>query len=274
MNRTRPARQFVTLVRTMLRLNPRPRPDPWSKFRERIPHRALTPFFWLEWILEWPAHALSNWVFLEVLEYLGTFSVLVAVIFYFADAPNRTRLKHYQAWQVINTAQGKGGSGGRIEALQELNRDHVSLVGVDAAGAFLMGVHLEKAPLLRSNFEAADLRNSNLSQADLTYSNLKGANLRDSDLRNVDLDYANLEDADLEASNLSGARLTAANLTAADLRNSDLLDLKWTAIASIKLANVFNVKNPPPGFIDWALGKGAVSIESDEEWEKLTNAPR
>jgi uncharacterized protein YjbI with pentapeptide repeats len=196
------------------------------------------------------------------------------VIFYFADAPNRTRQKHYQAWQVINTAQGKGGSGGRIEALQELNHDHVSLVGVDAAGAFLMGVRLEKAPLLRSNFEAADMRNCNLSQADLTYSNFKEANLRDSDLRNADLDYANLEDADLEGANLSGARLTAANLTAADLRSCDLHDLKWTAIASIKLANVFHVKNPPAGFVDWALGKGAVSIESDAEWEKLTNLPR
>jgi uncharacterized protein YjbI with pentapeptide repeats len=266
--------QFATLVRTMLRLHPRPRPDPWAKFKERIRQRWLTPFFWLEWIWEWLAHVLSNWVFLEVLEYLGTFSILVAVIFYFADAPNRTRLKHYQAWQVINTAQGKGGSGGRIEALQELNRDRVSLVGVDAAGAFLMGVKLEKALLLRSNFEATDLRNCNLSQADLTYSNLKDANLRDSDLRNVGLENADLEDADLEGANLSGARLAGANLTAADLRTCDLRDLKWADIAAIKLANVFHVKNPPAGFMEWAIGKGAVSMESDAEWEKLTNAPR
>jgi uncharacterized protein YjbI with pentapeptide repeats len=244
------------------------------KFKERIRHRWLTPFYWLEWIWEWLAHALSNWVFLEVLEYLGTFSVLVAVIFYFADAPNRTRQKHYQAWQVINTAQGKGGSGGRIEALQELNHDHVSLVGVNAAGAFLMGVRLEKAPLLRSDFQATDLRNCDLNQADLTYSNLKGANLRDGDLRNVDLEYADLEDADLEGASLSGARLAGANLTAADLRNCDLRDLKWADIAAIKLANVFHVKNPPAGFLDWAMSKGALAIESDAEWEKLTKAPR
>src|ERR1700674_2843564 len=180
MNRTRPARQFVTLVRTMLRLNPRPRPDPWSKFRERIPHRALTPFFWLEWILEWPAHALSNWVFLEVLEYLGTFSVLVAVIFYFADAPNRTRLKHYQAWQVINTAQGKGGSGGRIEAMQELNADHVPLVGVDVVGAYLQGIRLERSSLLRANFSDADVRMGDFRGADFSDANLRGANFRGS----------------------------------------------------------------------------------------------
>lgn len=198
----------------------------------------------------------------------------MAVIFYFAESPDRKRQKHYQAWQVINTAQGKGGSGGRIEALQELNRDHVSLVGVNAAGAFLMGVQLNKAPLLRSNFEATDLRNCNLSQADLTYSNLKDANLRDSDLRNGDLEYADLEDADLEGANLSGARLAGAILTAADLRNCDLRDIGWADIAAIKVANVFHVKNAPAGFIDWALAKSAVAIESDGEWEKVTRAPR
>ncbi len=271
---TRSGWWFATLVRTMLRLVARPRPDPWEKFKERIRHRWLAPFFWLEWIWEWLAHGLSNWVFLEVLEYLGTFSVLVAVIFYFVDAPNRTRQKHYQAWQVINTAQGKGGSGGRIEALQELNHDHVSLVGVDAAGAFLAGVRLVKAPLLRSNFEATDLRNCDLRDADLTYSNLKDANLRDGDLRNADLQYAKLEDADLEGANLAGAKLGGANLTAADLKSCDLRNMKWADIATIRLANVFKVKNAPPGFVEWALSKGAVAIESDAEWEKLTGAPR
>ena len=41
------------------------------------------------------------------------------LIFYFADQGGRLKQKHYQAWQVINTAQGKGGSGGplRIVAL-------------------------------------------------------------------------------------------------------------------------------------------------------------
>jgi hypothetical protein len=68
--------------------------------------------------------------FFEVLEYLGVFSVLIAIVFYFSEAGDRRKQKHYQAWQVINTAQGKGGSGGRIEALQELNIDRIPLVGV------------------------------------------------------------------------------------------------------------------------------------------------
>ena len=78
-----------------------------------------------------------------VLEHSETF--LIAVIFYFADSGNRRKQKHYQAWPVINTAQGKGGSGGRIEALQELNADHVSLIGIEASGAFLQGLSIRRA---------------------------------------------------------------------------------------------------------------------------------
>ena len=96
----------------------RSRPAPWRERRKAIAHRWIVPFAALELVWEWVAFALSNWTFLEVLEYLGSFSVLVAVVFYFSESGDRVKQRHYQAWQVINTAQGKGGSGGRIEALQ------------------------------------------------------------------------------------------------------------------------------------------------------------
>ena len=172
----------------------RPRPETWTERRSTIRHRVSKPFYWLEWYWEWVAFALSNWVFLEVLEYAGRLSVLVAVIFYVVEWPDRQKQKHYQAWQVINTAQGKGGSGGRIEALHELNQDRVPLVGVNVSGAALMGVGLEKADLHRSTFEAADLRNCNLRSANLEYANLSQANLRGGDLRRVDLMNADLSD--------------------------------------------------------------------------------
>src|ERR1700692_1856429 len=162
----------------MILHTPRARPLPWAARKQRTSSRWLRPLVALEWTWEWAAFALSNWAFLEVLEYLGTFSVLVAVIFYFSESGDRVKLRHYQAWQVINTAQGKGGSGGRIEALQELNEDKVPLVGVDVSSAFLQGLRLERASLLRSDFSSADVRNSNLTAADFTFSNLNSANLR------------------------------------------------------------------------------------------------
>jgi len=227
--------------------------------RQAIVHRWLTPFFALEWVWEWAAFVLSNWTFIEVLEYLETFSVLVAVIFYFAESGDRVKQRHYQARQVINTAQGKGGSGGRIEALQELNADRVPLVGVDVSSAFLQGLNLKNANLLRSDFSSTDLRDSNLAGVDLTFSDLNSANLRGAALDHAKCIQADLRNGDLDTSSLVGADLTGAALDDADLRSADLKDIQWQRIKSIKGANIAAVKNPPQGFIDWAIRNGAVN---------------
>src|SRR5271170_4337831 len=128
------------------------RPERWQEKKKRIGRRWTLPFWWFECGMEWVAYALSHWTFLEVLEYLSSFGVLIAVIFYFGETGDRLKQKHYQAWQVINTAQGKGGNGGRIEALQELNADGIPLVGVDLGSAFLQGIRLNKVNLSRANF--------------------------------------------------------------------------------------------------------------------------
>jgi len=49
-----------------------------------------------------------------------------------------------------------------MDALQDLNRDGISLVGVDISGAFLPELNLENAKLERANISGADLRNANL----------------------------------------------------------------------------------------------------------------
>src|SRR5579862_9067447 len=204
----------------MILHSPRSRPARWKE--RKLSTRWPAPLVFIEWMWEWAAWALSNWAFLEVLEYLGTFSVLVAVIFYFTEAGSRVKLRHYQAWQVINTAQGKGGSGGRIEALQELNHDKVPLVGVDVSSAFLQGVRLEHANLLRSDFSSADVRNGDLAYSNLLLANLNSANLRDANLDHAQFLQADLQDADLTGANLGGADLSGAILDRADLRNADL----------------------------------------------------
>ena len=247
----------------------RKRPEPWIVRRERLSRRWLAPFYAIDWLFAWLAHALSKWVFLEVLEYLGTFSILIAVIFYFAESGDRIKQKHYQAWQVINTAQGKGGSGGRIEALHELNADGVPLVGIDLSDAFLQGVELNKAELLRSNFGSADLRSSSFDSADLAYVSFVSANLRGSNLQHANMIHASLQDADLLGADLSEADLSGARLDRADLRSANLRGLKWRKIATIRSANLFGAKNLPTGFADWARSNGAVFIASDDQWNAL-----
>jgi Pentapeptide repeats (8 copies) len=237
---------------------PRERPESWATGRGRIKRSWLVSFFAIEWGCEWVAYFLSNWKFLEVLEYMGSLSVLVAVLFYFSESGDRTKQRHYQAWQVINTAQGKGGSGGRIEALQELNADRVPLVGVDVSGSFLQRVNLENAHLVRATFSAADLRNSNFRLADFTDADLKSANFRESNLTRANFYGADLDKCDLHGSDLTEANLVDAELDNADLGSANLSGIVWSGIRSIKNANVEGVKNAPPRFVEWAIQHGAV----------------
>jgi hypothetical protein len=244
---------------------PRKRPEPWEVRKHGAGPKWLTPFIAFEWMWEWVAFVLSNWSFLEVLEYLGSFSVLIAVIFYFSEAGDRIKQRHYEAWQVINTAQGKGGSGGRIEALQELNDDKVPLVGVDASSAFLQGLNLRGANLMRSDFSSADLRGSDFTSVDFTHSNLRSANLRNSALDRAKFVQADLRSADLAGSSLVDADFTGAILDDCDLRSADLKNVQWQHLGSLKRANVAAVRNAPDGFVKWALANGAVDQPDAEQ---------
>ncbi len=245
----------------------RPRPKPWREHRRQAKPRWALPIHACNWLLEWVAWSLGGWVLLEVLEYLSLFSVLVAVIFYFSESGNRTKQRHYQAWQVINSAQGKGGNGGRIDAMQQLNQDGVSLVGIQADdNAFLFGIRLPAAQLDRCDMDSSDLRNSVFDRATMTFCNLQSANFRGASLANTDLSDADLIDSDLTGANLTRANLTRADLSRADLRHANLNAIAWRDISSVRLANILNVKNPPPGFIDWAMKNGAVRLANDDEW--------
>ena len=237
----------------------RERPVAWNEWRAKVRPGWALPFALLEYGMDWVVYALSNWKFLEVLEYLGRFGVLVAVIFYFAESGDRLKQKHYQAWQVINSAEGKGGNGGRIEALEELNADGVSLVGVNLATAFLMGVRLPKGKLARANFDAADARKADLRGANVEDASLRNANFRGAKLEGASFARAVMDGVDLNGANLKGADLTGASMDNADLRGAELDGVKWAALGSVKGSNIRGVKGAPAGFGEWMLAHGAVN---------------
>jgi hypothetical protein len=239
----------------------RRRPASWRERKQGIVHLWALPFWAVEWVFEWVAYLLDNWTFLEVLEYFGSFSVLVGVLFYFSESGDRIKQKHYQAWQVVNTAQGKGGNGGRVEALEELSADGIALVGVDVAGAFLQGIRLPRANLLRSNFSNADIRQADFTSAIFDDANLHSANFRSSSLRNCSFRGADLDETDLSGAELAGTDFSGATLVDADLRDANLDGIRWNQIRDIKKANIKDVRNAPRGFVAWALRQGAVQTE-------------
>lgn len=85
----------------------RPRPTPWKDFRPRPLHPYLLPFSYTNWVGEWMAYILGKWSIFEVLDYVGSFSILVAVVFYFAGSGDRLKQKHYQTWNKM-LAEGAG----------------------------------------------------------------------------------------------------------------------------------------------------------------------
>ncbi len=156
---------------------------------------------------------------------------------------------NYQAWLVVNSAQGKGGSGGRIDALTNLARNAQSLAGVNLDGAWLVGVDLRGADLAHASFKDANLQGSLLSGANLKHANLEGANLTA---------------AQLEGTLLQGARVAGARFAAASLLRADLADLiGWRDMASVNYARVQDVQRAPIGFREWAVEQGAEGSVSD-----------
>ena len=239
-------------------------PLEWNEFKERARRRWQVPWYGLSWAADWAAWKLGQWPLVELLEYVGSFSILFAAIFYFAGAGDRVKQKHYQAWQVINTAQGKGGSGGRIDALRELNDDRVPLIGVDAAGGYLEGVRLEKAQARRANFSRSDLRRARFKRASLDDADLQSANLRGADLSECNLEGSRLDDADMVGASLAGADLAQASLERADLRGADLDHItNWQTIKALRQANIFGIRNAPEAFATWAKKMGAIETNSD-----------
>ncbi len=205
----------------------------WRECRETVKHRWQVPFIFAEWLCEQFSHLLGRWAFLEILEYAGRLAILVAVIFWCFESDDRKqakedqrKAKHYQAWQVINAAQGQTGSGGRIDALQDLNKDDVSLAGVDVSKAYLYGIDLESAKLDSANLSGAYLSEANLSGANLSEAYLNDANLSRANLFVANLTWANLSGANLTGANFSGAYLSHTNLSRADLHDANLFGAK------------------------------------------------
>jgi uncharacterized protein YjbI with pentapeptide repeats len=255
------------------------KPATWAQWKAR--HPRWTRLTGVEWALEWLVYRCRNLAIFEVLEFAGRASVLIALIVWFSEAGDREKQKHYRAWELINSARGSTGDGGRRDALQDLNEDGEPLIAAPLAKAYLLEVKLSKAKLNQAdlsetnlseaNLSGADLRAANLSRADLPGADLSGADLRAANLSRADLSRANLSGADLSwagqsrndhllkrgsllrievtnlsEANLSGANLFGANLAGADLSGADLrvANLSWANLSEVHLhgANLAGAK--------------------------------
>ncbi|HUL75683.1 MAG TPA: pentapeptide repeat-containing protein [Vicinamibacteria bacterium] len=171
------------------------------------------------------------------------------------------RLDHFI---LANSSLQHGNLGGaRLE--------HSDLANASLEHADLGAAHLEEAKLEDASLRCADLRGTVLTSIRAARANLGGARLEETTL----LAGADLTGADLSRSLFNGADVSGVSLDDADLRGASLDRIRgWERIRSMKRANIYGVKNAPPGFESWAkLKMEAVALESDAEWFKLRDQP-
>jgi hypothetical protein len=167
-----------------------------------------------------------------------TMAIVGGVVLYLTERHDRKQRKHYEAWQVIDAAQGIKTSYARIKALEDLNEDGVSLEGLDLSNTNLRGINLRFADLSYTNLSGADLY-----EADLSGANLFQADLNKADMSEVDLNNASLVATNLNCTNLSNADLTNASLIDTELNRTNLFEANLSN-ASLKdsLGNDLDLK--------------------------------
>lgn len=139
----------------------------------------------------------------------------------------------------------------------------IELVSMLAANELMF----EDGPLQgeAAELNQADLHGKDLSDSVLFEAALHQADLGDADLRRCELAWAEMNDA-----NLAGANIAGANMYCVDLRGANLEGLLgWRDVEVWRVANLYGVKNAPPGFLEWALTEaGGVSLEDGERWRE------
>jgi len=214
---------------------------------------------WVEAALEGLVNDLQNLAVIDLLNIVASLSLISTAIGFFSEADERQKQKHYQAWQMINSAVGQTHEAGRGAAIADLHVDGVSLTGLDINNAtienldlsplcFVLGWHvpdpicglkqqifsqqteeLSNSDAQENTFkleivseQTAELMSANFQKVNLTESDLEEAFLALSNFQEAILGENNLQGADLLKSNLQKARLIANNLQGADLLQSNL----------------------------------------------------
>lgn len=220
-----------------------------------------------EKLQETATEAKEHWLLCEIdnsilLNSLEAFSILVALWLFFLETPDRNQQAQYEAWQVVDAAHGLKTSYARIQALEDLNEDHVPMKGLSAVEADLRNINLKGADLSNADLSGADLRGANLSNTNLSSANLSNTDFSNANLANARLTSSNLTDANFVEANLSnvdfvGAIITDTNFVRANLERAYFGDNSFIKTnlkdAIIKKTKFFGVENLSSAQIQSAL---------------------
>ncbi|MEO1430683.1 MAG: pentapeptide repeat-containing protein [Cyanobacteria bacterium J06632_19] len=223
-----------------------------------------------------------NYEILFLIDNIEGIGIVAGLLAFILNLPEQQKKSHYEAWQVINSGQSQRGSGGRIQALEDLVRDGVSLDGVVVSDAYLKGIKLSGAILHFANLEASRLDKSDLDDTKLIKANLKKAylykaNLSGANLTKANLTEANLTEAKFNSAILNNANLSYAKLNATDLSNANLI-CALLINADLNGATLDGADLDGAMFWDKESGREAqnitaVLIKQAKNWQKAIYSP-
>lgn len=199
-------------------------PPRWSEWREHRLTSVWRSYLILEWAMEWIAYWFEGLAFFKLLEYAGKLTVLVVVVTWFMESDQRQIDRQLRAWELINSAAGSSGDGGRRIALEELYQYGMSLATAPLAHAYLARVRLAGAELMWADFTEAILDDADLSGASLFEAKFDGARLSQADLHNANLLQATLTSAFLRHVNFGNSGMGGADMSGSDLEDAYLVD--------------------------------------------------
>lgn len=208
-----------------------------------------------------------------ILRYVVIVIVIAVIIF------NETKDQDSQnlhSFQLIDSAYGKSESGSRQAQDNEPNLASIVYMAMNFSGDHLEGRDLSMKTFTLTAFPGAQLQKASLQCSAFVVTDFSGAQLQNADMSGAAFVLTNFSGAQLQNANLSGtkfrlalfagAQIQGVNLEGADLAFANIRGINnWRQIRSIKNANIYKVKNPPEGFIEWAFQNGAVSISPSSE---------
>ncbi|MGC6422716.1 MAG: pentapeptide repeat-containing protein [Flavobacteriaceae bacterium] len=198
-----------------------------------------------------------------ILNSLEPLGVLLAVLIFIRETPERRKQFHYQALSTIDRAAGIRNSKARIIALQDLvdqginldeldlgnaNLEEIELNGVEIKNGNFMGSNLKKAEMHLANLQKGNFKNTQGHSFKIRFGNLSFSDFTNSNFSNADFSSANLMFANFNQTKLSGAKFINAKLKGAKFTDAFLSGADFTGadvnMDALKKANLINVILP------------------------------
>jgi uncharacterized protein YjbI with pentapeptide repeats len=178
-----------------------------------------------------------------ILNSLEPLGVLLAVLIFIRETPERKKQFQYQALSTIDNASGIRNSKARVIALQDLvdqgiNLDELDLSNANLEGIEMNGVEIKKGIFVGANLNSAVMHLANLQKGnfkkvfgpsfEIRFGNLSFSNFKNSNFSNADFSNSNLMFADFEGANLSGAKFRNTKLKGAKFKDAFLSGADFT----------------------------------------------